>query len=179
MKEFLIITTPLAYLNDLAFYVVHYVIYLLYGSLIITLGILYQCFGIVPAIHGIILYVLFLTAMMSYSYMLSVCFQKGWMNYLQISFIIPPFFPTIIYIIFKIFILIQKYCTYFLAVFYAKTCGFILHFLPFLVFNLLPTNLFYISTYLFSFNTFQDAWDLIQIISNKCKLLIRRNYYLK
>lgn len=89
------------------------------------------------------------------------------------------FIPTIIYIIFKIFILIQTYCTFFLAVFYAKTCGFILHFLPFLVFNLLPTNLFYISTYLFSFNTFQDAWNLIQIISNKCKLLIRRNYYLK
>lgn len=78
LKEFLVISTPLAYLNGLAFYVVHYIMYMLYGSLIITLAIAYQCLGIVPIFHGIILYVLFLTAMMSYSYLISVCFQKGY-----------------------------------------------------------------------------------------------------
>lgn len=87
-KEFLIITTPLAYLNGLAFYIVHYIIYLVYGSVIIFLMITYQCLGVVPIIHGVIIYVLYLTAMMSYSYLLSVCFQKGCYNYDILSYLL-------------------------------------------------------------------------------------------
>lgn len=58
------------------------------------------------------------------------------------------------------------------SVFYAKTCGFLLHFLPLLIFDSLPTSLYHLSTYFFSLNTFLDGWNLIQIISNKCKIII-------
>lgn len=60
-------------------------------------------------------------------------------------------------------------------VFYAKTCGFLLHFMPSLIFDPLPLSLYHVSTYFFSLNTFIDAWDLIQIISNKCKITLHKS----
>ncbi|XP_013113812.2 ATP-binding cassette sub-family A member 2 [Stomoxys calcitrans] len=127
LKEFLVIATPLSYLNGIAFYVVRLFIYVIYSICVLIVAANYNAMGIIPAFCAFILIFLFMLAIMSYTYLISVFFN---------------------------------------TVFYAKTLGYLLLFLP-MAFRFITSSIRKADVYLFSMNAFIEAWNSFQIMGNK------------
>ncbi|XP_011295390.1 ATP-binding cassette sub-family A member 17 isoform X2 [Musca domestica] len=75
LKEFLVIATPLSYLNGISFYVVRLIVYTMYSISVLVVAGKYNALGIIPEFLVFILAVLFMLAMMSYTYLISVFFN--------------------------------------------------------------------------------------------------------
>lgn len=76
-KEFLVIATPLSYLNGIAFYVVRLIVYVLYSTCVLLVAGRYNALGIIPAFLAFLLVFLFILAIMSYAFLISVFFNAG------------------------------------------------------------------------------------------------------
>ncbi|XP_073824278.1 engulfment ABC Transporter in the ovary [Musca autumnalis] len=75
LKEFLVIATPLSYLNGISFYVVRLIVYTIYSVAVLIVAGNYNALGIIPAFFVFILVVLFMLSLMSYTYLISVFFN--------------------------------------------------------------------------------------------------------
>ncbi|XP_075151288.1 engulfment ABC Transporter in the ovary isoform X2 [Haematobia irritans] len=127
LKEFLVIATPLSYLNGIAFYVTRLIIYVIYSICVIIVSANYNALGIIPVFFVFLLLLFFILAIMSYTYLISVFFN---------------------------------------TVFYAKTVGNILLILP-MAFMFITNSIWKADVYLFSANSFIEAWNSFQIMGNK------------
>ncbi|XP_037819690.1 ATP-binding cassette sub-family A member 3 [Lucilia sericata] len=76
LKEFLVIASPLSYLNGVSFYIVRLIMYLIYAIAVLIVASVYNALGIIPAGYAFILILLFILACMSYTYLISVLFNS-------------------------------------------------------------------------------------------------------
>lgn len=85
LKEFLAIATPLNFLNGVSFFVIRLLIYAVFTMVVLIAGGIYQAFSeIVPVGYMIVLFVLYILSAMSYTYLISVFFHSGKLQFFLI-----------------------------------------------------------------------------------------------
>ncbi|XP_037957966.1 retinal-specific phospholipid-transporting ATPase ABCA4 [Teleopsis dalmanni] len=97
LKEFLLLATPLNFLNGVTFFVLRLVIYLIFFTAVIITAWIYNALGIGPMCYIVLLFVLYMLSAMSYTYLISVCFNSVF--YAKVGGLILLVMPYIFYLV--------------------------------------------------------------------------------
>lgn len=77
INEFLNLVTPMSFLNGLSFFILRILLYGCFLVINLTIAWKYGALGSIHFIYIFTLYLLYIIASMSYSYLISVCFFSG------------------------------------------------------------------------------------------------------